>query len=239
VPEDQRPPEALAVALLEGGEIEVKGRMPWSSNGTFLVGLCLDDVAADAIYKPGRGERPLWDFPGGLYKREIAASRLSDALGWGIVPPTILRTDAPLGEGSLQAFVDADFSEHYFTLLEHEDLHPQLRRMAVFDLLADNADRKSGHCLLTLEDRKVWGIDHGVCFHDEPKLRTVIWDFAGEPIDADLLADVARLVDAPPRLDDLLGEREVAAFGRRVDAVLRLGRFPDPGGDRPYPWPLV
>jgi uncharacterized repeat protein (TIGR03843 family) len=259
MPEDQRPPEALselaseasarselaseasaqrALRLLEEGEIELKGRMPWSSNATFLVGLCLDEETGDAIYKPGRGERPLWDFPGDLFRREIAASRLSDALGWDVVPTTVLREDGPLGEGSLQRFVDADFSEHYFTLREREDLHPQLRRMAVFDLLANNADRKSGHCLLT-EDGHVWGIDHGVCFHDEPKLRTVIWDFAGEPIPAELLADVTTLLDAPPRLDDLLRRDEVEAFGRRVERVLRLGRFPDPGGDRPYPWPLV
>jgi len=213
--------------------------MPWSSNATFLVGVEHDGAATDAIYKPGRGERPLWDFPGSLYRREVAACRLSDALGWGVVPTTVLRPDGPLGEGSLQAFVDADFSEHYFTLLEHEDLHPQLRRMAVFDLLANNADRKSGHCLLTVDDRRVWGIDHGVCFHDEPKLRTVIWDFAGEPIDPGLLADVARLIDDPPELADLLHRDELEAFRRRVEAVLRLGRFPDPGGDRPYPWPLV
>lgn len=213
--------------------------MPWSSNATFLVGVERGGEATDAIYKPGRGERPLWDFPGGLYRREVAACRLSDALGWGIVPTTVLRADGPLGEGSLQRFVDADFSEHYFTLLEHEDLHPQLRRMAVFDLLANNADRKSGHCLLTVEDRRVWGIDHGVCFHEEPKLRTVIWDFAGQPIPPELLADVARLVDEPPELGDLLHRDEVDAFRRRVEAVLRLGRYPDPGGDRPYPWPLV
>lgn len=212
--------------------------MPWSSNATFLVGLCLDDERSDAIYKPGRGERPLWDFPGGLYRREVAAWRLSEALGWDVVPETVLRTDGPLGEGSLQRFVDADFSEHYFTLLEHEDLHPQLRRMAVFDLLANNADRKSGHCLLT-EDRHLWGIDHGVCFHDEPKLRTVIWDFAGEPIEPALLADVARLQSEPPRFEGLLARDELAAFARRVEALLRMARFPDPGGDRPYPWPLV
>ncbi len=224
--------------LLLDGEIEVKGRMPWSSNGTFLVGLSLGDETADAIYKPGRGERPLWDFPGGLYRREVAAGRLSEALGWDIVPATILREDAPLGEGSLQAFVDADFSEHYFTLLEREELHPQLRRMGVFDLLANNADRKSGHCLLTA-DGHVWGIDHGVCFHDEPKLRTVIWDFAGEPIEPDLVADVARLLTDPPDFEGLLGAPELAAFGRRVEAVLRRPRFPDPVGDRPYPWPLV
>ena len=138
MPEDKRPPQALTELLLVG-EIELKGRMPWSSNATFLVGLALGEETTDAIYKPGRGERPLWDFPGGLYRREVAASRLSDALGWGIVPMTVLRGDAPLGEGSLQRFVDADFSEHYFTLLEQDDLLPQLRRMAVFDLLANNA----------------------------------------------------------------------------------------------------
>ncbi len=224
--------------LLLGGEIELKGRMPWSSNGTFLVGVGLGETAVDAIYKPGRGERPLWDFPGGLYRREVAACRLSDALGWDIVPDTIIREDGPLGEGSLQRFVDADFAQHYFTLLEEEAHRPQLRRMAVFDLLANNADRKSGHCLLT-EDGHIWGIDHGVTFHDEPKLRTVIWDFAGEAIDADVLADVARLREVPPDLDDLLTRHELAAFNRRVEAVIRLGCFPDPGGDRPYPWPLV
>jgi uncharacterized repeat protein (TIGR03843 family) len=234
VPEDQRPPQAL----LTDGEIELTGRWPWSSNATFLVGVCLDGEASDAIYKPGRGERPLWDFPGGLYRREIAAYLLSEALGWGIVPETVLRPDGPLGEGSLQRFVDADFSEHYFTILEHEELHPQLRRMALFDLLANNADRKGGHCLLT-EEGRVWGIDHGVCFHDEPKLRTVIWDFAGEPIDAADAADVARLLTDPPLLDDLLHPREVAALQRRIELVTRLARFPDPGSDRPYPWPLV
>jgi uncharacterized repeat protein (TIGR03843 family) len=224
--------------LLEEGEIELKGRMPWSSNATFLVGVCLGDDASDAIYKPGRGERPLWDFPGGLYRREVAAYRLSEALGWALVPETVLRPDGPLGEGSLQRFVDADFGEHYFTILEREELRPQLRRMALFDLLANNADRKGGHVLLT-EDGRVWGIDHGVCFHDEPKLRTVIWDFAGDDIDAADAADVARLLTDPPLLDDLLHAREVAAFAHRVELVTRLARFPDPGSDRPYPWPLV
>ena len=224
--------------ILVEGELELLGRMPWSSNATFLVEGCLDGEANRAIYKPRRGEQPLWDFPDGLYQREIASYELSRALGWELVPLTVGRTDAPLGTGSLQRFVDADFSEHYFTLLEREELHPQLKRMAVFDLLANNADRKGGHCLLT-EDGHVWGIDHGVCFHDEPKLRTAIWDFAGEPVDADLLADVAGLLTEPPMLDDLLHRQEVVAFGRRVEAVTRLKRFPDPGSDRPYPWPLV
>jgi uncharacterized repeat protein (TIGR03843 family) len=237
VPEDQRPP--LPLTLLAEGEIEVKGRMPWSSNATFLVSLCLDGSSGDAIYKPGRGERPLWDFPGGLYRREVAAYRLSETLGWGLVPETLVRPDAPLGEGSLQRFVDADFTEHYFTLLERSSLVPQLQRMAVFDLLANNADRKSGHCLLTVDGR-LWGIDHGLCFHDEPKLRTVIWDFAGEPIDQSLRDDVARMVEvAMPDFDGLLSPVELDAFVRRAKAVVRLPRFPDPGSDRPYPWPLV
>lgn len=234
--EDQRPPEALT--LLAVGDVEIKGRMPWSSNGTFLVGLCHDGTRGDAVYKPARGERPLWDFPGGLYRREVAAYVLSEALGWALVPETVLRRDAPLGQGSMQRFVEADFSEHYFTLLEHDEHLPQLRRMAVFDLLANNADRKSGHCLLT-HDGHIWGIDHGVCFHEDPKLRTVIWEFAGETIDGALTADVARVATAPPSFDGLLSDREVAAFSRRAAAVARLTRFPNPGGDRPYPWPLV
>lgn len=242
MPEDKRPPEALS--LLTAGEIELKGRMPWSSNGTFLVGLCLPGGpsdhgrSGDAIYKPARGERPLWDFRGGLYRREVAAYRLSEALGWRIVPATVVREDAPLGPGSLQHFVEADFSEHYFTLLERPELHPQLRRIAVFDLLANNADRKSGHCLLT-PDGHIWGIDHGLCFNEEPKLRSVIWDFAGEPVDPAMLADVSGLIDDPPMFDGLLTPNEVAAFRRRVEVVVERGRLPDPLGDRPYPWPLV
>lgn len=234
--EEQRSPQALT--LLTAGDIEVKGRMPWSSNGTFLVTLCHEGSGGDAIYKPRRGERPLWDFPGGLYRREVAAYVLSEALGWGIVPETVLRRDAPFGEGSLQRFVDADFAEHYFSLLEDDEHHFQLRRMAVFDLLANNADRKSGHCLLT-PDGHIWGIDHGVCFHEDPKLRTVIWEFAGETIDDALTADVARVAADPPPFDGLLSSREVSALARRAAVVARLRRFPDPRGDRPYPWPLV
>ncbi|HEX2851448.1 MAG TPA: SCO1664 family protein [Acidimicrobiales bacterium] len=236
MPQEQRPPEALTV--LAAGDVTVKGRMPWSSNGTFLVSVCFDADEMDAIYKPLRGERPLWDFPSGLFRREAAAYRLSDALGWGIVPETVTRLDGPLGEGSLQRFVPADFEEHYFTLLEHDEYHDELRRIAVFDLLANNADRKSGHCLLG-EDGRLWAIDHGVCFSDEPKLRTVIWDFAGERIDPALLDDVARLAAEPPDLSDLLEPEECDALVGRAERVVRSGRFPNPGGSRPYPWPLV
>ena len=216
----------------------VKGRMPWSSNGTFLVSVCFEGREMDAVYKPLRGERPLWDFPSGLFRREAAAFRLSDALGWGIVPETLTRLDGPLGEGSVQRFVPARFEEHYFTLLDHEEYHAELRRIAVFDLVANNADRKSGHCLLG-EDGRLWAIDHGVCFSDEPKLRTVIWDFAGERIDRALLDDVARVAAAPPDLSDLLTAEECDAVARRAERVVRSGRFPGPGNGRPYPWPLV
>lgn len=236
MPEDERQTQALS--LLAQGEIEIKGRMPWSSNGTFLVGLCRGEAAADAVYKPLRGERPLWDFPRGLYRRELAAYRVSEALGWRIVPETVLRREAPLGEGSLQLFVDADFAHHYFTLVDEEKHHDQLRRIAVFDLLANNADRKSGHCLLAASGH-IWAIDHGVCFHSQPKLRTVIWDFVGEPLDEGLRADVARVAADPPMLDDLLQPAEVAAFIRRASIISELARFPDPGPDRPYPWPMV
>jgi uncharacterized repeat protein (TIGR03843 family) len=239
VPQNERPSGADALSLLARGEIEVQGRMPWSSNGTFLVTVSQAGVAVPGIYKPHRGERPLWDFPGGLHQREVAAFALSEALGWRLVPATVLRDDAPLGVGSLQWFVDADFEQHYFTLLEDGRHHAALRAMATFDLVANNADRKSGHCLLDAEGH-LWGIDHGLCFHAQPKLRTVIWDFAGEPIPGSLLDDLRRLIAAPPpALVDLLDRDEVAAVVRRAEAVIRLAEFPNPGEARPYPWPLV
>ncbi len=153
--------------------------MPWSSNATFLVSL--GDTGGQAIYKPVRGERPLWDFEPGLHRREVAAYLLSEAMGFGVVPPTVLREDGPLGEGSLQWFVAADHREHYFTIAEQRpELHPQLRDIAVLDVVANNTDRKSGHCLLAGD--RVWAIDNGLCFAPEFKLRTVIWEFAGETL---------------------------------------------------------
>jgi uncharacterized repeat protein (TIGR03843 family) len=193
-----------------------------------------------AIYKPARGERPLWDFPRGLWKREVAAYELSAFLGWGIVPLTTARPDGPLGPGSLQYCVDALFDEHYFTLLESPGHHGDLRRMAVFDVVANNADRKSGHCLIDREGR-IWGIDHGLCFHAEPKLRTVIWDFAGEEIDEDLLAGLGPLScgSVPKPLARLLGPDEIRALTSRAAALRATGRLPEPSSDFPYPWPLV
>ena len=239
MPEDQRLPAPEALSTLTTGEVEIEGRMPWSSNATFLVSVTLDGVSINAIYKPHRGERPLWDFPDGLYQREVAAYELSRALGWGLVPETIVREDAPLDTGSLQRFVEADFEQHYFTILEDADNHAALRAMAAFDLVANNADRKGGHCLIDSEGH-LWGIDHGLCFHREPKLRTVIWDFGGEEVPPALIEDLARLAACPdPALAGLLDAAECAAISARAAAVVRRGVFPAPDHGRPYPWPLV
>ncbi|HVM04597.1 MAG TPA: SCO1664 family protein [Acidimicrobiales bacterium] len=240
MPADERAPSTDALTVLSRGGVEVRGRMPWSSNATFLVELCHEGVSMPAVYKPTRGERPLWDFPGGLHRREVAAYRLSEALGWGVVPETVIREEAPLGPGSLQRFVPADFTQHYFTLLERPELHDALRTICTFDLVANNADRKGGHCLLD-EDGRVWAIDNGLCFHTDPGLRTVIWDFAGEAVPPALLDDVARVVAAPETgLEDLLDAAEVDALRRRGRALLARPRFPDAGTSRyAYPWPLV
>jgi uncharacterized repeat protein (TIGR03843 family) len=228
------------LSVLTEGEVEIVGRMPWSSNHTFLVTCTRGDEEASAVYKPGRGERHLWDFPEAIYRREVAAYQLSGALGWDLVPETVERDDAPLGPGSLQLFIPADFSEHHFTLVEKERYLDQLRTVCAFDVVANNADRKSGHCILG-EDDRIWAIDNGLCFHTEPKLRTVIWEFAGEALPDELLDDIARVAESPPEyLAPLLSPREVQAVSRRARALLAAGRFPVPDPDtHHYPWPLV
>ena len=238
-----RPPERAPapdhVRLLRHGDVEVKGRLPWSSNGTFLVELCLDGHNGLAVYKPVRGERGLWDFPPGLHVRETAAYALSEALGWRLVPETVIR-DGPLGEGSFQRFVPADFEQHYFTLHESGAHHSALRAICAFDLLANNADRKSGHCLLG-EDGHIWGIDHGLCFHEEPKLRTVIWEFAGEPVPEDLMNAIARFSVAPPvaAFAGLLDDDELEALIARAAALVKRPFFPPIRSGYAYPWPVV
>jgi uncharacterized repeat protein (TIGR03843 family) len=228
---------ADALTILAEAEIELEGRMPWSSNATFLVSL--GDTGGQAIYKPVRGERPLWDFGPGLHRREVAAYLLSEAMGFGVVPATVLREDGPLGEGSLQWFVAADHREHYFTIAEQRpELHPQLRDIAVLDIVANNTDRKSGHCLLAGD--RVWAIDNGLCFAPEFKLRTVIWEFAGEaltPSQREATAMVCRGV--PPEIATLLESIEVEAMQRRAARLVDQGVLPgDESGGR-YPWPLV
>jgi uncharacterized repeat protein (TIGR03843 family) len=230
---------APVVDVLTRGELTVKGRLPWSSNATLLVEATLDGASALGVYKPERGERPLWDFPSGLYRRELAAWYLSEALGWGLVPLTIER-DGPYGEGSVQLFIAADFEQHYFTMREDDKHHDRLRRICVFDLITNNADRKSGHCLLG-EDGTIYAIDNGLCFHVDPKLRTVIWDFADEPLPAELRDDLKRLVATPlpAALRELIAPDECAVLLKRARALLKIGRFPSDTIGRGYPWPLV
>jgi uncharacterized repeat protein (TIGR03843 family) len=228
-----------ALTVLRHGEVEVVGRMPWSSNATYLCDVRCGDDALRAIYKPRRGERPLWDFPSGLDHREVAAYELSVALGWDLVPETVLR-DGPMGQGSLQRFVDADFEQHYFTLYEDEVHHSALRAMCAFDLVGNNTDRKSGHCLLGV-DGHIWGIDHGLMFHEEFKLRTVIWEFGGEDVPEHLLTDLEALAAAelPDPLAALLDPFERDALRSRARAVVATGVFPIDETGRRYPWPLV
>ena len=228
------------LTLLAEGKVELIGRIPRSSNETFLVQVSRADDSAYAVYKPEAGERPLSDFEPGLYRRERAAYLLSESLAWGLVPPTVIREEAPLGVGSLQWFIECDFQEHYFTLYEDApETHRELVRIALFDYITNNTDRKSGH-VLRGDDGRIWGIDHGLCFSADFKLRTVIWDFAGDPIPVALLADIAPLAGAtPPEVAELLDLEEVTALQRRVRRLLDERVLPVDRTSMRYPWPLV
>jgi uncharacterized repeat protein (TIGR03843 family) len=216
--------------------MEIEGRIEWSSNFAFLVRFTDGERA---VYKPERGEQPLHDFPSGLFRREIAAYRLARRLGWPLVPEAVERKDGPFGSGSLQRFVDADFSQHYLTLPEQPNYRQDARGIVTFDLLCNNADRKSGHVLLGADDR-LYAIDNALTFHVEPKLRTVMWDFAGEEMPAQLLEDIAGLIDdVPSDLEELLAAEEIEAMRKRARMLLASPMFPQASGDHPYPWPLV
>jgi uncharacterized repeat protein (TIGR03843 family) len=235
---DDDPREAASLCT---AELVVVGRMPWSSNATFLCDLvdADGDVVGRAIYTPHQGERPLWDFPDGLYRREVAAYELARALRWDLVPETVER-EGPFGVGSVQEFVDADFEQHYFTLLEDEALHDQLRRMCAFDIVANSTDRKAGHVLVD-EHGHLWGIDNGLSLHAEFKLRTVIWDFAGEPVPSEVADDLAAFIERPlpAAVADVLDPFERDAVRTRALALLSEGHFPHDHTGRRYPWPLV
>lgn len=217
----------------------IETRMPYSSNATFLVSIIDHDETVKAIYKPMRGEKPLWDFEPGLHRREVAAYRLAEAMGLHFVPPTILR-DGPHGEGSVQLLIEANPDEHYFAIFEEQqDLHDQFRAMCAFDIVANNTDRKSGHVLVD-KDKRVWGIDHGLCFAQDFKIRTVIWEFGGEAVADSLLEKIEPLTQTVPlEVATLLNEQEVIAITERANWLLDGAKFPvDPSG-RHYPWPLV
>jgi uncharacterized repeat protein (TIGR03843 family) len=234
-----------AEQLLQSAEFEDCRPLWYSSNYVYLARLCIDGQVFAAVYKPEAGESPLWDFPTGqLYRREVAAYRLSRLLGWNFVPPTVVR-EGPHGVGSLQLYVEHDPRVHFFEQRENSALVPQLHRICAFDYIANNADRKGGHCLLD-EQGRIWGIDHGLCFHTQFKLRSVIWDWADEPITGDILRDVeeaglkiaAETDEAAPLLE-VVDTDEAGALLSRAERLLAGGKFPLPGPHRSYPWPLV
>jgi uncharacterized repeat protein (TIGR03843 family) len=260
---------AEVLAALARGDMEIEGRLVDASNTTLRVILSLGGTEIRGVYKPVRGERPLWDFPTGtLAGREVGAYLVSEALGWGVVPPTLPR-DGLLGPGSVQLWLDEldeppvgfvrawELPEGWFSVaaaqdedgeayvLAHADT-PDLAKMALFDAVVNNADRKGGH-VLSLGER-LYGVDHGVCFHVEPKLRTVLWGFAGKPIPEDLRLDLSKLdlnalaltADTDSGFGPLLSEVEIEAMQDRVDLLTRLGVYPKPDPDRRViPWPPI
>lgn len=235
------------IHLLAHGEIEVEGLVPWSSNYTFLVTVKDGEQESLAIYKPCYGERPLWDFDEGtLCRREVAAYLLGRLLGWPDIPPVVLR-DGPNGPGSVQLFIDADLEEHYFSLRGAPEHNEAFGRIALYDHMANNADRKGGHVLLDTRG-SIWAIDHGLTFHVDNKLRTVIWEYAGQPIGQDTVADLERVLDS--LVDDraelcaillqLISADELAALRRRIGHLVRSRTFPRPrSSSRNVPYPLV
>jgi len=235
---DLAEPEALH--LLREGELDVVGRLVDASNATLYCTVSLDGATAACVHKPIAGERPLWDFPDGtLAHREVAAYAVSAATGWDVVPPTVMR-DGPYGPGMCQLWIDVDETVDLVALVRSDD--DRLRRMAVFDAVVNNADRKGGH-LLPTEAGHLYGVDHGVCFSTQDKLRTLLWRWAGQPLPAEavpvlqtLCAELDGLLGA--RLGELLAPGEVRATRRRVDRLLRTGRHPEPAEGWPaVPWP--
>lgn len=232
--------------LLAEADLDPLGFIADASNGTMLCRLGPATDRRFAIYKPEAHERPLWDFPGSLYLREVAAYEVSEFLGWGLIPPTVLR-DGPRGPGSLQLFVPHVPSTHYFTLVEDDVWEGQLTLLAVFDMVTNNADRKGGHVLRCTRQDRIYGIDNGLTFNTDPKLRTVVWDLPHVPFDAAWLADLRRMqacieADGPfaERLHELLTISEVAVLAERAGQVTQMTHMPDIHPDeRWYPWPPI
>ena len=239
---DRRPPagDAEARTLLLDGELDLEGRLLDASNVTLIGAIRTDELAGECVYKPVRGERPLWDFPDGtLAGREISAYLVSEATGWRVVPPTVLR-DGPFGPGMVQLWQHADPSVE-MTAFVRRDV-PELRRMAVFDAVVNNADRKGGH-MIPVAGGHVYGVDHGICFSADPKLRTLLWRWAGKPLTAEAVQVLQRLAEQlrgelGEQLHEHLTRTEVRRTQQRVAALLRTGRHPEPSGEWPaLPWP--
>lgn len=265
------PPRSLTAAeLLTSGELQVRGRIREASNAALFCTVAYDGQEASCVYKPVAGERPLWDFPDGtLAGREVAAYEVSEATGWGLVPPTVLR-DGPYGEGMCQLWIEASAEAELLALVDGEEPEPgwkaigfaevgegrtallvhaddeRLRRLAVLDAVINNADRKGGH-LLPTADGGLFGIDHGVAFNVENKLRTLLWGWAGEPLTPEAVEVLRRLKETlsdggelAVRLAGLITTAEIDATRARVEALLAAGHHPEPGGEWPaIPWPPV
>ncbi|SHE51223.1 conserved hypothetical protein [Ferrithrix thermotolerans DSM 19514] len=246
MPENQRPQSSkslrtLTQEFLSQKPAKVLGRIVNSSNATLLVEMGdSEGEIRRAIYKPLAGERPLWDFPPGLYRREVAAYLLSEALELHMVPVTIERKDLEYGIGSLQEFIDADFSKTYYEILEDEGTHERLIELAAFDIVANNSDRKGGHILID-ESKHIYAIDNGLCFHEEFKLRTVIWEFGDAPIPTRFLDSLDRVVNEGfGFLRNYLSEAELSSLESRARFILHRGSLLDlPEEERPYPWPII
>jgi hypothetical protein len=239
---DRRPPatDAEVATLLAEGVLDLEGRLMDASNVTLIGAIRTDTLAGECVYKPVAGERPLWDFPDGtLAGREISAFLVSEAMGWRIVPPTLLR-DGPFGPGMVQLWMNADPAVDLVQFVRRDV--PELRRMAVFDAVVNNADRKGGH-IIPMADGHVHGVDHGICFSPDPKLRTLLWRWAGKPLTVEALAVLERLADdlrgdLGEQLHEHLTRREVRRTEQRVADLLRTQLHPQPSGDWPaLPWP--
>jgi hypothetical protein len=239
--------EEAEALLLGSPSLEVLGLLPNSSNYTYLARLEAPAGTAGealAVYKPAQGESPLWDFPtGSLHRREVAAYRLARFLGWPRIPPTVTRRQAPMGVGALQLFIPAESGRVFFNLREQR--LSELLPVALFDIVSNNADRKAGHHLLD-EAGRLWVIDHGLTFHVDPKLRTIIWDFAGEPLPKPYRADLERACaglragELEAALKGLVSGRELELLERRLRGVLEPAwRFPSPTSAWSVPWPPV
>jgi uncharacterized repeat protein (TIGR03843 family) len=227
--------------ILSTGEIRVEGRVTGSSNNALLVSVELGEATTLACYKAEAGERPLWDFPDGLWRREVAAYELDVQLGTDLVPTTVARRDGPYGPGSLQWWVGDNGEDHYFTLRERDEFHDWFARLAAFDVVANNADRKAGHVLY--DEERLWAIDNGLCFHEEDKLRTVIWEYAGLSVEPGLLERVDRFAQGDVgAVATWLSPSEIALAQLRAHGLVENALYPEPDEDAdwpPYPWPLI